>query len=117
MKFLRLVIFIVLSLALPSLGLAGVVTASPCPMQPAGSSAMQMAQMDCAGSGDASQDAKLKQHGSCKMDTACSACAVYPPAITQSSVKPLHASQLVPAHSNTPVFSHDPDGLWRPPQL
>jgi hypothetical protein len=117
MKFLRLVIFFVLSLALPSLGLAAVGTASQCPMQSAGHSAMQMAQMDCTGCGDTGLDTKLKPHGPCKMDTACNACTPSLPPIAQNSVKPLHASQIVLAHPNTPVFYYDPDGLWRPPQL
>lgn len=117
MKFLRLVIFFVLSLALPSLGLAAVGTTSQCPTQPVGPSMMQMAQMHCTGSSDVGQDAKLKQHSSCKMDAACSACVPYLPPLSQDGVRLEPVSRIALAHPNTPVFSHDPDGLWRPPQL
>lgn len=118
MKLLRLVIFFVLSLALPSLGLAGVVTTSPCPMQAASPAAlaMDMAQMDCAGADSADSGVKLKSHGSCKMEASCHACSSFPLTVALNSVKPLPTSTVIPTSLNTPIFFHDPEGLWRPPQ-
>lgn len=110
MKLLRLVIFFVLTFALPTLGLAAVGTPSPCQMT------MGMAQMDCASNSHADQDAKFKQHGACKMDAACKACDVYRPSIAEDSIKHIAVSRIVLAQFTSPVFSHHPDGLWRPPR-
>jgi len=110
MKLLRLVIFFVLTLALPSLGLAAVSTTSPCQMSGMASISMDMAGMDC-GHTDSG-----KVHQPCKMDASCKACDVYRPSMAEQPVKTLLLAELTLPHPATPILSHDPDGLWRPPQ-
>jgi hypothetical protein len=44
-------------------------------------------------------------------------CHVYQPPVLQLSVAPmLRVSRLVLAEPILPIFSRDPEGLWRPPR-
>jgi hypothetical protein len=118
MKFLRLVLFLVLTLALPAIGLVGVGTASRCGMTGMDSSSMAMAAMDCGqmNKAKAAQDGKANQHGDCKMDAACKTFSADPSLIRVFTLDPLPAMQTTPLQPALPVSTHDPDGLWRPPQ-
>lgn len=116
MKLLRLILFFVLTLALPSLGLAAVSTLGRCSTMTATSDMAGMSMMDCAGIDKSGLDGKLKSHSGCKMDASCKTFSADQPLIIPLSLNPLPAAQAVLPQPATPVFAHDPEGLWRPPQ-
>jgi hypothetical protein len=115
MKLLRLVLFLVLTLTLPAIGLAGVGTASPCGMGP---SDMAMPAMDCGqmSKTKAAQDGKAGYRGDCKMDAGCKTFSADPSLIGVFLLAPLPTTQTAFTQPALPVSTHNPDGLWRPPQ-
>lgn len=111
MQLLRLVIFFVLTLALPTMGVAALSTSGQCQMARTGALPMAMSQMDCGGSADQGD----MQHSPCKMSIDCKTFSPYQPSVHPSPAKPLPAAQSIQAQLDHPEFSHTPDGLWRPP--
>ncbi|MBB0025163.1 hypothetical protein D7S70_15850 [Ralstonia pickettii] len=115
MVFVRFILVVLISLAVPFVATAGIITsqATECSMQPSNDSMAAMTMHDCCDHGmlDKAKPHACKPGQECKV---CSACAVVPAA----SASPLlpDASQVVIALPDSTLPSHDPRGLWRPPR-
>lgn len=118
MKVLRLILLFILTLALPSLGLAAVGTTGGCRMMKMTVSADMpaMSMMDCSGTDVSGLDGKLKSHSGCKMDAVCKTFCTDQSLVPTLSFGPLPIAHVLLFHSASFVLAHDPDGLWRPPQ-
>ena len=118
MKLVRLILIALLSLTVPTLGLAGIVAATPCCAT--GSSQPQaMADDHCAGMADAhaSGGCDTPSHHGCNVDGKCGACSHAASALTHSATMPLSTATLAVASlSPSLLLSHDPEGLWHPPR-
>lgn len=122
MKLLRLVLTFLLMLAIPFLGTSAFAMpqTSPCPMQSDMTHRMDMpsdhncCQMDGAASLDHS--GKAKSSSPCKFGQDCKLGQVYSPALTSAAFQMLSATPVVAVHPDSVMLSHDPSGLWRPPQ-
>lgn len=119
MKLLRLVLFFVLTLVLPSLGLAAIGTTSGCSMMGMSASVEMpaMSTMDCSGMDMRGLAGKLKSHSGCKMDAACKTFSTDQSLVPTLSLGPLPTAHMVLPHPASFVLAHAPDGLWRPPQV
>lgn len=123
MKLLRLVFTFVLMLVIPLLGTPAFAMpqTSPCPMQADITHSMDMpsnqdcCQMGMAANPDASS--KAKSPSPCKFGQDCKLGQVYSPALASVAFQALPAPPVIAVHPDTVMFSHDPSGLWRPPQL
>jgi len=108
-RLARLFLLVLLSLLLPTVGMAGGVTPAHCPMQG------QMMAMDKAGCPDCCGDHGMSQHGHGCPD--CQGCAmgdaVTPPQV--DAVDMIAAASPAYAVTSSQFRSHDPTGLWRPP--
>ena len=122
MKLLRLVLTFLLMLVVPFLGAPAFAMpqTSPCPMQSDMVHRMDMpskhecCQMDSAVGLDHS--GKAKSSSSCKFGQDCKLGQVYPPALASVAFQSLSTTPVVAVHPDTVMLSHDPSGLWRPPQ-
>ena len=115
MVFIRFILVVLISLAIPFVATAGVITsvATECPMQSSNNSMAAMTMHDCC---DHNMPDKAKAHAckpgqDCKV---CSTCAVVAAAVAAHSFP--DATQLVVALPDSSFPSHDPRGLWRPPR-
>ena len=122
MRRFRLLTILVTVLTLPGYGLAGVSQRS-CQEQ-MGSTTPAAVPGDCC-SGKADQNTDCRQDGhSLGKNGPCSACKAGYNCKSPQSFEPTAALVLMilPARSTLliapppPIFSHSPDGLWRPPQ-
>lgn len=108
---LRLFIVVLLSLALPLTGMAGIeAPTEPCPMQNSGMSMMAGMDQDCC------QDmGKMTQHGkkSCKSGQECKTSSLLQVSIIKPPITPATHLQA-PGYSDV-VLSQSPSDLWRPP--
>lgn len=122
MKLLRLMFSLVLMLAIPFLGTPALAMPqiSPCPMQSDMTHSMGMSadheccQMDKVTSQESS---KAKSSTTCKPGQECKLGQVFSPVLASLEFQPLPASAVVTIYPDTVIRSHDPSGLWRPPQL
>lgn len=123
MNWFRRLLLLVLCLTLPVYGLAAIGIAPGCPMQAAGAAATQIPGMaavdhhcDQMAAADVAADPGAPSHGQPNHD--CRGCChVYQPPVLELSVAPmLRVSRVVLAEPSLPVFSRDPEGLWRPPR-
>ncbi|MDC7715054.1 hypothetical protein PQU96_13115 [Vogesella sp. LYT5W] len=123
MKLLRLMFSLVLMLAIPFLGASALAMPQipPCPMQSDMTHSMGMqadhddcCQIDKVGSQESS---KAKSSTPCKPGQECKLGQVFSPVLALLEFQPLPASAVVTIYSDTAIHSHDPSGLWRPPQL
>lgn len=124
MKLLRLILVLLLTLALPFAGAAAVDVplSSPCPMQSDMSHTMVMpAGHDCCQMGTdgdaAGPSSKAKSSSPCKFGQDCKLAQVYSPALASVAFQTLPATPVIAVHPDSVMSSHDPSGLWRPPQL
>lgn len=123
MKLLRLVLTFLLMLAIPFLGTPAFAMpqTSPCPMQSDMTHRMDMSsdhnccQMEEAASADPSS--KAKSSSPCKLGQDCKLGQVYSPALASVEFQTLPTTPIVAVHPDTVMLSHEPSGLWRPPQL
>ncbi|SMF27627.1 hypothetical protein [Pseudogulbenkiania subflava] len=123
MKLLRLVLTFLLLLAIPFLGVpaSAMPQTSPCPMQSDMTHRMDMAsdhhccQMAEAANPDSSS--KAKSSSPCKFGQDCQLGQVYSPAVASIAFQTLPATPIIAVHPDTVMSSHDPSGLWRPPQI
>ena len=120
MKLVRLILIALLSLAVPALGQASIVAATPCcTMDSSQQRAMAEEQDHCAEMGDAhaSGGGDTQSHNGCNADGKCGACSHASSALTHSSTMALSAATPAAALVSQPVLlSHDPEGLWHPPR-
>lgn len=123
MKLLRLMFSLVLMLAIPFLGTPALAMPqiSPCPMQSDMTHSMGMSaddddccQMDKVSS---QKSSKAKSATPCKPGQECKLGQVFSPVLASLEFQPLPASAVVTIYPDTVIRSHDPSGLWRPPQL
>lgn len=123
MKLLRLVLTFLLMLAIPLLGTSAFAMpqTSPCPMQSDMIHRMDMSsdhnccRMEEASNPDSSS--KAKSSSPCKFGQDCQLGQVYSPALASVAFQTLSATPVIAVHPDTVMLSHDPSGLWRPPQL
>ncbi|WP_062789211.1 hypothetical protein [Aquitalea pelogenes] len=123
MKLLRLVLTFLLMLAIPFLGTPALAMpqTSPCPMQSDMTHRMDMSsdrnccQMEEATNPDSSS--KAKSSSPCKFGQDCQLGQAYSPALAYVAFLTLPATPVIAVHPDTVMLSHDPSGLWRPPQL
>lgn len=122
MKLLRLVLTFLLMLVIPFLGTPAYAMPqpSPCPMQSDMTHSMDMpsghdcCQMAMAAKSDASS--KAKSPSPCKFGQDCKLGQVYSPALVAFTFQVLAATPVVTVPPDSVMLSHDPSGLWRPPQ-
>lgn len=123
MKLLRLVLTFLLMLAIPFLGTSAFAMpqTSPCPMQSDMNHSMDMSSdHNCCQMGEATNpdsSSKAKSSSPCKFGQDCQLGHVYSPALASVAFQTLSATPVVAVHPDTVMLSHDPSGLWRPPQL
>lgn len=118
MRIVRLLLLIVLSLALPTVGLATAGYMGECQMQPAadaGMTEMAMPSGRCESVNKVAQPGKLKAGTLCKLGQDCKIGAAYHPTSPVKLFHPLHAAQRVTSVPTQALLSHVPEGLWRPP--
>jgi hypothetical protein len=119
MKIFRLLVLIMLSLALPTVGLASVGFMGRCPMQPAmaDDGPMAMSHDHCKMSeAKVILPAKAKAGQMCKFGQDCQICSIYQSTNTFKIFHPLPVAQVVAPLAADTIFSDVPDGLWRPPR-
>ena len=108
---LRLLIVLLLSLALPLTGMAGIeAPTEPCPMQSMGMGQMAGMDQDCC------QDlGKMTQHGKkdCKSGQECKTGSLLQVSVLKTA--PPAATPQRPAPYTEVVLSQAPADLWRPP--
>ncbi len=121
MKLLRLLFSLVLMLAIPFLGTSAFAMPQtlPCPMQSDMMHSTSMSadhdccQMDKVTSQESS---KSKSSTTCKPGQECKLGQVFSP-LASLAFQPLPVSAVVAIYPDTVIRSHDPSGLWRPPQF
>ncbi|BBP77338.1 hypothetical protein CCU68_25185 [Pseudomonas gingeri NCPPB 3146 = LMG 5327] len=112
-RYLRFCLLLVISLALPLSGMAGVrVSAEPCPMEMAGKTTMDGMGPDCC------QEAKngAIEHGKlCKPGQECKTASM----LQVSVIKPPISLSLpaVISFSSDLLPLQTPSGVWRPPRV
>lgn len=110
-RYLRLCLIVLLSLALPLNGVAGLVAATePCPMQAADMAMMADIVQDCCQDMDSpSEPGKPCKAGQeCKTASLLQVAIVKPPVTLSSPIGVSYSSDFLPAHP--------PSGVWRPPR-
>lgn len=109
-RYLRLCLVLLISLALPLSGMAGVAApVEPCPMKTAGMSVVADMDQDCC-----NDMGKGAEHGkACKPGQECKSGSLLQVAV----VKPANrlSSPLVVASVNDFLPAKAPSGVWRPP--
>lgn len=116
MGFIRFILVVFISFAVPFVATANVVTPvlAGCPMQTGGDGPAAMTIMhDCCEHGSTDQ---TPSHA-CKAGQECKVCSAYVviPAVSATDSFP-DAAQVVVRFSDLAFFAHDPRGLWRPPR-
>lgn len=121
MKLVRLILIALLSLSLPTLGLAGWVAVTPCCTTHSDQPPSAADEQDhCAKMQDANAAAGCdsQSHDGCKADGKCGTGNPAPSVAVQISSAPALVAASVAALPATPSFpSRDPDGLWHPPRI
>ncbi|UVE16500.1 hypothetical protein NVV93_12855 [Pseudomonas sp. LS44] len=111
-RYLRFYLIVLLSLALPLSGMAGLATATePCPMKAAGMEMMGDMDQDCCEYlGNPSDHGKPCKSGQeCKTASQLQVSSVKPPVTLSSPIVVSFSSDLLPAQV--------PSGVWRPPRV
>lgn len=111
-RYLRFCLIVLLSLALPLSGMAGLaVAAEPCPMKAAGMEMMGDMEQDCCADLDnpSDHDKPCKSGQECKTSSILQVSTVKPPATMASPI-------VAPSFSETPL-AQAPSGVWRPPRV
>jgi len=121
MKLLRLMFSLVLMLAIPFLGTSALAMPqiSPCPMQSDMAHGMGMsADHDCCQMDKVTsqKSSKAKSSTTCKPGQECKLGQVFSPVLASLAFQPLPADSVVTIYPDIVIHSHDPSGLWRPPQ-
>lgn len=120
MRIVRLLLLVVLSLALPSVGLASAGYMGECEMQQTTESGVMVQMPMAAGHCDetvenVAQTGKLKSGTLCKLGQDCKIGAAYHPTSPVKLFHPLPAAQRLTLLPTQAPLSHVPEGLWRPP--
>jgi hypothetical protein len=123
MRMFRLLTIVVTVLTLPGYGLAGVSHRS-CQEQMSSTSHVAATGDCCPGKADQNTDCKPDGQSPLGKNGPCSACKAGYNCKSPQSFEPTAALVLMilPARSISsvtpppPLFSHSPDGLWRPPR-
>ncbi|WP_447750371.1 hypothetical protein [Pseudomonas nicosulfuronedens] len=108
---LRLLIILLLSLALPLTGMAGIeAPAEPCPMQSLGMSPMAGMGQDCC-----EDSGKATQHGKkdCKTGQECKTSSLFQVSVLKAPLPPVTPER--PTLYADLILSQAPSALWRPP--
>ena len=121
MKLVRLILIALLSLSVPTLGLAGVVASVPCCAMQDGQQHIAAAdgQDHCAGMYGAHPAGGCDSQSDhpCKADGKCGGCGHLPAAASQTSLSfPPTAVVATVSAADTLISTHSPDGLWHPPR-
>ena len=124
MRGTRLLILLTVLLTLPGYGLAGFVQRS-CQEQMRASSHVVLASDCCPGKTDQGAACKRLGDGPLGKTGGCSACKAGYNCKSSQSFEPTEAPVLLvlsarptlSMDSHTPMLSHSPGGLWRPPRL
>ncbi|MBS0316861.1 MAG: hypothetical protein JSR49_07040 [Proteobacteria bacterium] len=118
MQLLRLLVLVLLSLALPTVGLASAGFMGECQMAVAGTGMTAMAtsaehcDMEQA---KASQPDSFKAGKACKLGQDCKIGTTYHPADSIEQFQPLPLARWISPLPSEAMLSHIPDGVWRPP--
>lgn len=125
MRTLRLLTVLVTLLSLPAYGLAGLAHARTCQTQIAAAATGAVVTGDCC-PGKSDPGAPCKRLGDnpdknggctpCKAGFSCKSPQSYEPTHLLA-MDPLPVRSTLIAHPPTLLWSHSPDGLWRPPRL
>ncbi|OHC61932.1 MAG: hypothetical protein A2045_13210 [Rhodocyclales bacterium GWA2_65_20] len=113
---------LVLMLAIPFLGTQALAMPqiSPCPMQSDMTHSMGMsADHDCCqiDKVTSQKSSKAKLSTTCKPGQECKLGQVFSPVLASLAFQPLPADSAVTIYPEVVIHSHDPSGLWRPPQF
>ncbi len=119
MRIIRLLLLIVLSLALPTVGLASAGYMGEFQMQQAADASMTEMAMPVGHCDETAtkvaQPGKLKAGTLCKLGQDCKIGAAYHPTSPVKLFHPLPAAQRVTPVPTRALLSHVPEGLWRTP--